>query len=132
MDGAKVLMAVEVVASDVAEASRVVALAAVASQVAEAALAAEASAADLCRIVKTFIVYKRGACQSDTPLFPYSSAWITGVSRFFTLDLEGPVAHTTRGRNRRDERRERSYYHLHRNLNYLVLLHSRVIIIINS
>ena len=82
MDKAKVL-AVEVVASDVAEASQVVVLAAVASQVAAAASAA----ADLCRIVKTFIVYKRGACQSDTPLFPYSSAWFTGVSRFFTLDF---------------------------------------------
>jgi len=44
MDKAKVLMAVEVVASDVAEASQVVVLAAVASQV-----AAAASAADLCR-----------------------------------------------------------------------------------
>ncbi len=91
MDGVKVLMAVEVVASDVAEASRVAEEAsaeAVASAAEEALAAEEASAAaDLCRIVKTFIVYKRGACQSDTPLFPYSSAWITGVSRFFTLDF---------------------------------------------
>ena len=75
MDGVKVLMAVEVVASDVAEASQVVVLAAVASQVAEAALAAAASAAeasaaaDLCRIVKTFIVYKRGRVNLTHPFF---------------------------------------------------------------
>ena len=36
--------------------------------------------------------------------------------------LEGAVAHTTRGRNRRQKCRERSYYHLHRNL-YNPLLH---------
>ncbi len=77
MDGVKVLMAVEVVASDVAEASQVVVLAAVASQVAEAAsveaaasAAEEASAAeDLCRIVKTFIVYKRGRVNLTHPFF---------------------------------------------------------------
>jgi len=43
--------------------------------------------------------------------------------------LEGAVAHTTRGRNRRDERRERSYYHLHRNLNKL-LLHKQTLLCI--
>ena len=71
MDGVKVLMAVEVVASDVAEASRVVVLAAVASQVAEAASVAEeaSAAADLCRIVKTFIVYKRGRVNLTHPFF---------------------------------------------------------------
>ena len=31
--------------------------------------------------------------------------------------LEGAVAHATRGGNRRQEGRERGYYHLHRNLN---------------
>ena len=45
-------------------------------------------------------------------------------SSLFTLHYslsEGAVAHTTRGCNRCDERRERSYYHLHRNLNKLLL-----------
>ena len=42
--------------------------------------------------------------------------WIRG--------LERAVAHTTRSRNRRYERRERSYYHLHRNLNHSILLHT--------
>ena len=33
------------------------------------------------------------------------------------LSLERAVAHTTRGRDGRQEGRERGYYHLHRNLN---------------
>ena len=66
---------------------------------------------------------------------------LSPVIRLFTLHRrqpilhsslsEGPIPHTTRGCNRRDERRERSYYHLHRNLNNPIPFHSRVIIIIN-
>ena len=33
------------------------------------------------------------------------------------FSLEGPVAHAARGRDGRQEGRERGYYHLHRNLN---------------
>ena len=33
------------------------------------------------------------------------------------FSLEGPVAHAARGRDGRQEGRERGYYYLHRNLN---------------
>ena len=56
-----------------------------------------------------------------------------GFSVLIRVDLwlEGAVAHTTCGRNRRDERRERSYYHLHRNLNNPIPFPSRVILIMH-
>ena len=90
MDGVKVLMAVEVVASDVAEASRVVVLVAVASVAAAASAAEEASAAaDLCRIVKTFIVYKRGRVNLTHPFFRIHPRGLpaSADSSLFTLDF---------------------------------------------
>ena len=38
--------------------------------------------------------------------------------------LKWPVAHTTRRADRRQEGRERGYYHLHRQLDDLLLLHT--------
>ncbi len=51
------------------------------------------------------------------------------VSR--SLKREWSVAHTRRGRNGRQEGRERGYYHLHRNLNKL-LLHRLIFLTLNS
>ena len=46
-----------------------------------------------------------------------------------SLERNRSIPHTTRGCYRRDERRERSYYHLHRNLNKL-LLHMLILLCI--
>ena len=50
---------------------------------------------------------------------------IKGSLSFF-LEYERAVAHATRGRNRRNECRERSYYHLHCHLNDPLLRHNSV------
>ena len=47
------------------------------------------------------------------------------------LVLEGAVAHTARGRDGRQEGRERGYYHLHRNLNE-TLLHDLILFTLHS
>ena len=41
-----------------------------------------------------------------------------------TLLIDGAVSHAARGRDGRQEGRERGYYHLHRHLNDLALFHN--------
>ena len=41
-----------------------------------------------------------------------------------SLEYDRAVPETTRGRDRRQESRERGYYHLHRQLNNPLLLHN--------
>ena len=51
--------------------------------------------------------------------------------RGFALEHNGSVTHATRGRNGRQEGRERGYYHLHRNLNES-LFHSVLLFIVTQ
>ena len=62
----------------------------------------------------------RGPVPCDSP---------RSLERNRPLEYNRAVTHTTRGRNRRHKCRERSYYHLHRNLNKL-LLHMLILLCI--